>query len=1131
MGRRFNDLESGFEKYLCFPYGRHIFVGIPLLHNIGLESGGGTGMEGIILSALGDGAYNEAGEGAWGVCAITGGNGGGGGTAECTHILKLDHESLSQADGSEITSFLDEGVHGYTFVPIGLSGTTGPLYDTTPADNSKFSEQSGPVHRALKVSGNLNNDISLLGAFTITFALSKDAWIGGGQSFRDIFHVDDDVGAGGNEGWEVEIMDIGGGNFRVGMERYGNGGGFIGGTETSSTYSWGSTQKLVVSIVCNGTDVRIMVNGVEETLGGPLSARGKWYNAVDNNEEYFGTSVGSIAKSAYGMAYRTFINGPFFGKLHYFGIVGHNLSDSDRQAIESPVASAIGASYTNASCSIAGDPCNNGGNGNGEIEICETLERVLYSGFDIPIETNVHFHPGTISKGTNDPIQGEDPWFPGAGTFSATPNAAVLLPEGIDEDVDGSKLAFIAKTSSIADYDADGNMISLGYSANPARVKADGLKRRGQHNRIVWSSYISARDYYDGLLNWEAGDTTNTYLSFTGVPVSPTISGNISFNAGSGAMSKPSATDADDNQVLTKERILEGTSGYFKWVIGAAFPNFTGGGAVYLIDSTGKGWYGLVWGNGHYAHYANGVPIDKKEEPYLYPGTNGDTNEIGVDGSGNFYWKKNNTLMSIPQGVAPAPFDIDLFAKISLWESSAAISSCEFSGKKTNTTTNNITQVKRFEAHPAFTSPVDLGTFLDYVDLLTASDTQEAGKDIIFLTPEPRTPIHDFDEDTNVIGDIRVYETDIRERPNRLWCTYRNLDTQFLEKDSEFDLRDDLFNRVGRTIDPGAYNFAGMSSSQAQRMIKYRMRIDSDNFRWCDLKGDHTSLKVLAAHVVRVISREYRVEVNTGGFSAAATSISLKSGESLGFRLPEMEVPFFATVWNSTDHSNPLNDPDREVIQVTNVNVDILTIVRGQQGTSAVAHNTAGKTYVIGRIPKRFKVINCTRENAEITALTRDFILQEYYPDDYRDTDHSSKQGRIDIPIPSPFDCPPTPVLELEQRTTDAVGGTITKIIGTIHFGVYAFSQSAKIFVTKEGGSEIDTGLVITPSPGTTTGIFEYVAEESTTYTVRVQILSAANAPCGSVSEEITLANFIEEDGTDLFIVEDGTGLFVMEDQ
>lgn len=1024
MGRRFNDLESGFEKYLALAYGTHIITGFSLFHSIGLESGGGNGQEGLFYSALGDGAYNEAGEGAWGICSSPG-------SPECsedllaravyeslTNITEQEDGELEKTGGTPVTydanaySITWEGTHCFDIRWEATESKHTQLIsilieDTSATPSSRngwqMNEASGsiPVCNTI-VGGSFGGDVSY--TFPQAFRISSD---GSGNGSLQL--------GNGSGGW-------------------GLGTGFT--YDTSKTYR-----------------IRVAIGGLD-------------------------------------------------------GI---------------PVATAPVVLVS------AGAPV--------PIFVCRVPKRVLYSGFDIPIETNVHYHPGTISFGEADPIQGVDPWFPGGLTYSATPSVGVLLPEGIDEEADGSKLAIILDTSSIADYDSSGNLISIGPSFNPARIKADALKRRGQHHRIDWDSFIHARDFNDGLLDWEAGDTTNTYISFTGVPEF-VLSGNISVVDITGALSKTSEVDGYDNQALTKERILAGTTGHYEWTIGSSFPNFTDGGSVYLVDSSGVGYYGIVWGNGHYAQYANGVPVDKKDEPYPYPGTNGDVNEIGVDGSGNFYWKKNSILMSIPQGVAPAPFDKDLFVKVVLYESTASISLSEFSGKRTNTTSNNVTQVKRFEAHPAFTSPIDLGTLLDYVDLLSASDTQEAGKKIFFLTPEPRIPIHDFDEDTNVIGDIETYEIDIRLRPNRLWATFRNLDTQFLEKDSVFSLRDDLFNRVGRPIDPGAYNFAGMSASQAQRLIEYRMRIDSDNFRWCNLKGDHSSIKVLPAHVVRVISREYWVEVDESGFDDSSTEILLREGESENFRLSEMEIPFFATVWNLIDTNdpdlgqvNPKNDPDREVIQVTDVDGDILTIVRGQQGTTAKDHNTPGKIYVIGRIPKKFKVINATRDNAETTPLTRDFILQEYYPDDYRDTDHRPHQQPSSLPVPSPFDCPPIPILELEQKTTEAVGGTITKIIGTVYFGTYAYTQSAKVFVSKDGGTEEDTGLVVNPSPGTTNGMFQYTAEDVTTYSIRVQVISGAGKPCGSVTKEITLTTFISEDGTGNLIVEDGTGLFILEDQ
>jgi hypothetical protein len=51
-------------------------------------------------------------------------------------------------------------------------------------------------------------------------------------------------------------------------------------------------------------------------------------------------------------------------------------------------------------------------------------------------------------------------------------------------------------------------------------------------------------------------------------------------------------------------------------------------------------------------------------------------------------------------------------------------------------------------------------------------------------------------------------------------------------------------------------------------------------------------------------------------------------------------------IWfNSTDYPNPANDPNVEIVRVTNISGDTLTISRAQEGTSASSKNTVGKNY------------------------------------------------------------------------------------------------------------------------------------------------------------------------------------------
>lgn len=57
---------------------------------------------------------------------------------------------------------------------------------------------------------------------------------------------------------------------------------------------------------------------------------------------------------------------------------------------------------------------------------------------------------------------------------------------------------------------------------------------------------------------------------------------------------------------------------------------------------------------------------------------------------------------------------------------------------------------------------------------------------------------------------------------------------------------------------------------------------------------------------------------------------------------------FNAMLWDST-LGNPTDDPNAEAVRITLISTDTLTMTRAQEGTAAVAHNTAGHIYKIGQ--------------------------------------------------------------------------------------------------------------------------------------------------------------------------------------
>lgn len=89
------------------------------------------------------------------------------------------------------------------------------------------------------------------------------------------------------------------------------------------------------------------------------------------------------------------------------------------------------------------------------------------------------------------------------------------------------------------------------------------------------------------------------------------------------------------------------------------------------------------------------------------------------------------------------------------------------------------------------------------------------------------------------------------------------------------------------------------------------------------------------------------------GIDNVDTSLTVNAGEGARFPTP----PFNAVVWGVTDYPDPADDPGVEVVRVTAIATDTLTITRGQEGTSGAEHNALGKTYQI-IAPLTAKVIN-----------------------------------------------------------------------------------------------------------------------------------------------------------------------------
>ncbi len=100
-------------------------------------------------------------------------------------------------------------------------------------------------------------------------------------------------------------------------------------------------------------------------------------------------------------------------------------------------------------------------------------------------------------------------------------------------------------------------------------------------------------------------------------------------------------------------------------------------------------------------------------------------------------------------------------------------------------------------------------------------------------------------------------------------------------------------------------------------------------------------------------AKNFAKAIVSTGYDAAATSIILQTGGAA--KMPT--VSFNAVWWNFTDYSDPSDDPNVEIVRVTNISTETLTITRAQEGTSASTKNAAGKVYKL-IAPLTAKVLN-----------------------------------------------------------------------------------------------------------------------------------------------------------------------------
>jgi hypothetical protein len=82
-----------------------------------------------------------------------------------------------------------------------------------------------------------------------------------------------------------------------------------------------------------------------------------------------------------------------------------------------------------------------------------------------------------------------------------------------------------------------------------------------------------------------------------------------------------------------------------------------------------------------------------------------------------------------------------------------------------------------------------------------------------------------------------------------------------------------------------------------------------------------------------------------GDYDEYETSIILNNGIGSALQDPSITNSFDLIWWNSSDYSNPYNDPFHEIVKCIAKYNDTLIVIRGELGTEATNKNIYGKTY------------------------------------------------------------------------------------------------------------------------------------------------------------------------------------------
>lgn len=166
----------------------------------------------------------------------------------------------------------------------------------------------------------------------------------------------------------------------------------------------------------------------------------------------------------------------------------------------------------------------------------------------------------------------------------------------------------------------------------------------------------------------------------------------------------------------------------------------------------------------------------------------------------------------------------------------------------------------RFECGLAFSQPTDIAVALQNIMYITCSDMQTVDGKLVLMPPsfddgdtDYRRPItHSLNLSNIGENEIQIYRLAKESRPTNLIGKFRNVDDEYLKEDTVSVDRLQLESTMGRKVNPVEVWLGTMNRAQAECVMNFHMKVQSDLDLFCSVTAGPDSYYVLPGDLVEV---------------------------------------------------------------------------------------------------------------------------------------------------------------------------------------------------------------------------------------------------------------------------------------